>query len=70
MRAIRATVRNGKVHLAEPIEKAVRCDAIVVLLDDDPWEGIIRDARPRPKLAEARRKAIRDFNAGRVRRIG
>lgn len=69
MEAISAVVENGRVILSKPIRKRKRCDAILVLLDSDPWRHILDDPRPRPKLIRARQQALAEFAAGRVKPI-
>ena len=66
MRAVRATVEDGKVTLSEPIEGEGKFDAIVVLLDADPWDAIVADPRSRKGLQRAREEALADFAAGKT----
>jgi len=66
MRAIRATLENGKVILHEPFDDKGRFDAIVVVLERDPWDATINDPRPRPELARAGEEALKEFNEGKT----
>jgi hypothetical protein len=33
----------------------------IVNTDDDPWESLLHDPRPRPELAKACQEALQDF---------
>jgi len=66
MRAVRATLENGKVILHEPFDDKGRFDAIVVVLERDPWDAIINDPRPRPTLITAGEEAHRKFLEGKT----
>jgi hypothetical protein len=66
MKAIKAVIQDGQIVPEEPLEMTGRHDAIVVVLDVDPWDAIINDPRPRPELIEARKKAEADYLAGRT----
>ena len=37
MRAVKATIQDGNISLDQPLNIKGRVDAIVVLLDRDPW---------------------------------
>ena len=64
MKAVRATVEDGNVTLQEPLNVKGRVEAILVVLDAEPWDALLRDARPRPALAEASREALDEFLSG------
>jgi hypothetical protein len=64
MKAIKAVIDHGQIVPETPLEMSGRHDAIVVVLDVDPWEAIIKDPRPRPELMKARQQAEADFLAG------
>ena len=66
MQAIRAVVEDGNVVLDKPLDVKGRFEAILVVLDPDPWDAIINDPRPRPELIKAREEAHRDFLEGRT----
>ncbi len=66
MRAVKAVVKDGDVTLDEPLELKGRFDAIVVLLDVDPWDAIINDPRPRGELVKAGEEALDEFREGRT----
>lgn len=66
MKAIKAIVENGQVRLTEPLGEEGPRDAIVVVMDADPWEVIVRDERPRPALRKAREDALAQFDAGKT----
>jgi len=66
MKAIKAVIDNGQISFEEPLNVTGRHDAIVVVLDVDPWEAIVQDASPRPELTKARREAEEDFLQGRT----
>ena len=61
MRAIKAVVEDGHLVLKEPLDVQGRCEAIVVVLDPDPWDTLIHDPRPRPELVKAGDEAIAQF---------
>jgi hypothetical protein len=67
MKAIKAVIDNGQIVPDEPLEMAGRYEAIVVVLDADPWDGILKDPRPRPELVKARQAAEQAFLQGRTR---
>lgn len=69
MKAIKAVVQNGRVKLDEPLQDKGRYDAVLVLMDPDPWESILHDPRPRKHLVAARQKALADFAAGKTQPI-
>jgi hypothetical protein len=66
VRAVKAIVEDGNVTLQEALDVKGRVEAILVLLDPDPWEGLIRDTRPRPALTKASQEALEEFRAGRT----
>jgi len=66
MQAVKAVIEDGKVILDEPLDQKGRFDAVVVVLDADPWEALIRDPRPRPELIKAREEAHREFLEGKT----
>jgi hypothetical protein len=61
MKALKAVIDQGRITLQEPLNITGRHDAIVVVLDLDPWEAIVQDPRPRPELTNAREQAKADF---------
>jgi len=64
MHAVKAIVEDGSVTLQEPLNIEGRVEAILVILDPEPWDAIDRDARPRPALAKASRQALDEFLHG------
>ena len=66
MKAVKAVIEDGNVILDEPLHVKGRFDAILVVLDPDPWEGLIHDLRPRPELVRARQEAHREFVEGKI----
>jgi hypothetical protein len=66
MKAIRVTIDNGRITPDEPLDLSRRCDAILVVLDPDPWDTLIEDPRPRPELEKASREAMEDYLQGRT----
>jgi hypothetical protein len=66
MRALRAVVEDGNVILEGPLDVKGRYEAILVVLDPDPWDSLVRDPRPRPELIRAREEAQREFVEGKT----
>ena len=66
MGAIKATIIDGNVTLHHPADIKGPVEAIVVVLDQDPWEALIRDPRPRPALILASNEALAEFSNGQV----
>jgi hypothetical protein len=66
MKAIRAVIDNGRIVTEEPLDATGRHDAIVVVLDVDPWQAIIDDPRPRPALDQLAEEAHRDYLQGKT----
>ena len=66
MQAIKATVQDGVVILDEKVDLKGRFDAVVVLLDIDPWTSILQDPRPRAELAKAGQKAMQEYAEGKT----
>jgi hypothetical protein len=66
MKAIKAVIEHGQIVPETPSEMSNRHDAIAVVLDADPWEAIVEDARPRPELTKARQQTEADFLAGKT----
>ncbi len=66
MQAVKATVEDGRVVLDEPLPLEGRYEAIVIVLDPDPWRAVVNDPRPRPELAKASREALEGHLAGRT----
>ena len=66
MHAVKATITDGNVKLEQPVNIKGPVEAIVVVLDPDPWEALIRDPRPRPALTAASQEALAEFLSGRT----
>jgi hypothetical protein len=66
MQAIKATVQDGNVILNERVDIKGRFDAVLVLLDPDPWESLVQDPRVRPELVKARQEALQDHAEGKA----
>ncbi|MGD0898528.1 MAG: hypothetical protein ABR915_11875 [Thermoguttaceae bacterium] len=64
MQAVKAIVEDGNVTLQEPLSVKGRVEAILVVLDAEPWDALIRDSRPRPELTGASREALEEFLSG------
>ena len=56
MQAVKATIKDGNVTLEQPVDIKGPVEAIVVVLDPDPWQARIRDPRPRRRF---RKRATR-----------
>jgi hypothetical protein len=69
MQAIKAVVQDGNVVLDGPLPLQGRYEAILVLLDPDPWDAILNDPRPRPELAKASQAALEEFLSGKTKVI-
>ena len=67
MQAVKATIKDGNVTLEQPVDIKGPVEAIVVVLDPDPWEALIRDPRPRPALSAASQEALAEFLTGETR---
>lgn len=67
MQAIKATVQDGFVTLNERVDLKGRFDAVLVLLDPDPWDLLVQDPRSRPELVKARQEALQDYAEGRTK---
>jgi hypothetical protein len=61
MRAIKAVIDNGQIVPEEPLQLGGRHEAIVVVLDSDPWNALVQDARPRPELTKAGEEALQEY---------
>lgn len=66
MKAIKAVIDNGQIMPEEPLDMGGRHDAIVVVLDVDPWDAILQDPRPRPELVKAGEEALQDYLQGKT----
>jgi hypothetical protein len=66
MQAIKAVVQDGNVVVDDPLPLTGRYEAVLVLLDPDPWESLIKDARPRPELAKAGQIALEEYLSGKT----
>jgi hypothetical protein len=66
MQAIKATVQDGLVILDERVDLKGRFDAVLVVLDPDPWESLMQDTRPRPELIKARQEALQEKADGKT----
>ncbi len=66
MKAIKAVIDNGKIVPEEPFDPVGRHDAIVVVLDVDPWTAILNDSRPRPQLDELADEAHQEYLRGKT----
>ncbi|MCC6124598.1 MAG: hypothetical protein IT426_06535 [Pirellulales bacterium] len=69
MQAIKAVVQDGSVVLDDPLPPKGRYEAVLVLLDPDPWEPILKDTRARPDLAKASQAALEEHLAGKTTAI-
>ena len=69
MQAIKAVVQDGNVVLDGPLPLQGRYEAILVLLDPDPWDAILNDPRPRPELAKASQAALEEYLSGNTKVI-
>lgn len=66
MRAIKAVIDNGQIVPEEPLDMIGRQDAIVVVLDVDPWRAILNDPRTRPQLDELAERAHQEYQQGKT----
>lgn len=63
MKAIKAVIDHGRIMPESPLDLSGRHDAIVVVLDADPWEDALQDPRVRSELIRARQQAEADYFA-------
>jgi hypothetical protein len=66
MRALKAVVEDGNVILEKPLDVKGRYEAILVVLDSDPWDSLMHDPQPRPELIRAREEAHLEFVEGKT----
>jgi hypothetical protein len=66
MQAIKAVVEDGNIVVNTPLPLRGRYEAVLVLLDPDPWDSLIEDSRPRPELAKASQAALDEFLSGKT----
>ena len=66
MKAIRAVINRGQIVPEEPFDVNGSYDAIVVVLDVDPWEAILQDPRPRPELDKLAEEAHQEYLQGKT----
>jgi hypothetical protein len=66
MKAIKAVIDNGQVVPEEPFDVIGRHDAIVIVLDVDPWDAILKDPRPRPELDKLAEEAHLEYLQGKT----
>ena len=64
MHAVKATIRDGNVTLEQPVDIKGPVEAIVIVLDPDPWQALINDPRPRLALSKASNEALEEFLSG------
>ncbi|MEI8375258.1 MAG: hypothetical protein WCJ35_20750 [Planctomycetota bacterium] len=64
MQAVKATIKNGNVTLEQPVDIKGPVEAIVIVLDPDPWNVLVCDPRPRPALLKASNEALEEFLSG------
>ena len=68
MKAIKAVIDNGQIVPAEPLEMVGRYDAVVVVLGVNPWDAILNDPTPLPKLEQGTRRGGGGFSCTEERR--
>ena len=66
MKAIKAVVNNGQITPEEPLAMTGRYDAIIIVLDADPWDAILKDPRPCPELVKASEEAHQAYLEGKT----
>jgi hypothetical protein len=66
MQAIKATVQDGSVIFNDPLPPEGCYEAVLVLLDPNPWDAILNDPRPRPELEKASQAAMEEFLSGKT----
>ena len=66
MKALKAVIDEGQIVLDEPLDITGRHDAIVVVLDVDPWDAILQDPRPRPELDRLAEEAHQEYLQGKT----
>ncbi len=64
MHAVKATIKDGNVTLEQPVDIKGPVEAIVIVLNPDPWNALICDPRPRPALSIASNEALEEFLSG------
>lgn len=54
MKAVKATYKIGKITLSEKPKEKGPMEVLVVFPEpaDDPWDAILNDSTPRPKLTQ------------------
>ena len=59
-------IENGKIFPDETLDMEGRHDAIVVVLDADPWDAILSDPRPRAQLDALAEEAHQEYLLGKT----
>ncbi len=69
MKAIKATYHKGKVKLAEKPAEPGPVEVLVVFPepDDDPWEAILKEKKPRPALERLANEVRKEIARGRAK---
>ena len=68
MKAIKAVFEDGRLSLSEEAPAKGPIEVVVVFPngEEDPWEKILHDKRPRPALDEMIREVERDIAGGKT----
>ena len=69
MKAVKAIYEKGKIKLSEKPDARGPVEVVVVFpeLSDDPWEAILNDPTPRPKLSKLVAQVKRDIAKGKAK---
>jgi hypothetical protein len=66
VKAIKAVIDNGQIVTEEPLDAIGRQNAIVIVLDVDPWQALMSDPRPRPELDKLAEEAHQEYLQGKT----
>lgn len=68
MKAIKAQFERGQIKLSEPAPQEGPIEVLVVFpeLEDDPWERILNDPRPRTALSQYVKEIEEEIAKGRA----
>jgi hypothetical protein len=66
VKAVKATFKNGRLKFAEKPPAVGPVEVLVVFPEADPWDAILNDPTPRPKLAKLVAKCERAIAKGKT----
>lgn len=73
MKAVKAIYENGKIKLSEKVSEKLSeqgpLEVLVVFPEpaQDPWEEILNDRRPRPKLSKLVKQVKKEIAQGKAK---